>query len=298
MESFELNTENLEFFDFKSQIHNIFDENGYIVFLLDRTLKDYVFDEWINDVKKKNIEFIPFGISRSEPHLFFLLIDNKAELEKRVDEFSEYLKSNLIEKSNEFYLYGFGVINDDLSIIANKFKKKLKLADSENTFLFRWYDPRVAVYLHTIFESERVNDLFSIFKFWVFTHSSGIYTYKNDKSKKSFFRKIGLKESKKLDLIEISNFIFFNLINNMEEIDHLEIFKSLQMAVNEKGLSQYKDIYLYGHYSCVIGQNFLDHDILKNKRQQYESFEKLIESVLDEEWLKIKNDLGRVNYVN
>lgn len=123
MKNFDLIDRSVISLSFTDIINNIFEENGHIVFLLDRTLKEYIFDEWIKDIKQKNIEYIPFGISKEEPNLFLLFIDNRNDLDLRIQEFEEILENIMNIPSSEYFLYGFGLIDDELANVAKKFKR-------------------------------------------------------------------------------------------------------------------------------------------------------------------------------
>jgi hypothetical protein len=60
---------------------------------------------------------------------------------------------NLDQNEDGYFIHGFGKI-DDLKIAVQTFKELVIAKDTKNKFIFRWYDPRVLVYLPAIIDKK------------------------------------------------------------------------------------------------------------------------------------------------
>ena len=93
-----------------------------------------------------------------------------------------------------------------LEELRDQIKTKLVISDQGKKILFRWYDPRVMIYLDEIFKTEYVGGLLNGFKEWHFLHPKGLFSFKSYDESRSILNltKVNLEQSIELDLIEIA----------------------------------------------------------------------------------------------
>ncbi|MFX7082962.1 hypothetical protein ABTI41_20685, partial [Acinetobacter baumannii] len=74
-----------------------------------------------------------------------------------------------------YFVHGYGVAKTrSLEELRDQIKTKLVISDQGKKILFRWYDPRVMIYLDEIFKTEYVGGLLNGFKEWHFLHPKGL----------------------------------------------------------------------------------------------------------------------------
>ena len=136
-------------------ITDLFEQNGHVIFLCDETLLSGFFDEFVDELTDYELEPIEIAASKknSRPALFFIKIKVKEDLEHLLDFIIQTLLMNLDQNEDGYFIHGFGKI-DDLKIAVQTFKELVIAKDTKNKFIFRWYDPRVLVYLPAIIDKK------------------------------------------------------------------------------------------------------------------------------------------------
>ncbi|GAB02687.1 hypothetical protein ACT4_036_00310 [Acinetobacter sp. NBRC 100985] len=136
-------------------IADLFEQNGHVTFLCDETLLSGFFDEFVDELTDYELEPIEIAASKKNIHpaLFFIKIKVKEDLQHSLAFIIQTLLMNLDQNEDGYFIHGFGKVND----LKNKvqFFKKLVIAkDTKSKFIFRWYDPRVLVYLPAIIDKK------------------------------------------------------------------------------------------------------------------------------------------------
>lgn len=281
-----------------------FNQQSRLLVLLDETLAPNVFDDLKKNFKSENIIYLPLakGNSYKDTNLFFIeIVDNKI-LEKVWDELAEHLLDNFEVANDQYLVHGFGTSHYNNEELNKKFKKSLVLDDIESKILFRWYDPRVMIYLDDIFSELELNSLLGSFNQWQFIHPTG-YFYWDKKDKENHkvqpINKIDGQQSLALDLIEISNMVFrkaheFEQVD-LEEIKPKQILKNLYHGHEQYKVTNYADLVAYGLYAEVLGHNFMQHPFVEDVLQTYwntapenYNFTEAMNFVTEESWASIK----------
>lgn len=291
-----------------SNMEQIFNEAGRLLVLLDTTLDPHGFDDLKGNLDEENIIYIPLAVGNNSKntHLFFLDITKKEILEKIGKELAEKISHNFEISNDRYVVHGFGVSNLDHTKINQYFKKSLVVQDLNSKILFRWYDPRVMIYLDEIFTETQLNSLFGMFEAWNFTHPTGYFSWKKDNQQKFLkqtIHKLTHEQSIALDLIEISNLVY-QQANNHENIDAdkvkpKNILENLYFALQDYKLEQYADLYSYGMYAEILGRNFFIHPEVEKIIKKYwkvepnnYDFNESMNFVDEESWPLIRNDLN------
>lgn len=270
-------TQNEDLKDITSKIEEqciqILSEYGQIIFLLDTTLNDSIFNEVIDNLSNKNIAYIPLAHKKEivKSNLFFICIDDKKVFEQVKEDLLQNLSRNKNITNDCFFVHGFGVAKTrSLEELRDQIKTKLVISDQGKKILFRWYDPRVMIYLDEIFKTEYVGGLLDGFKEWHFLHPKGLFSFKSYDESRSILNltKVNLEQSIDLDLIEIANNVFQQL-NEFEQVDLMkihpvEIHQNLKEAYYDYGLQNHLDLVTYGLYSQIIHKNFIQHPMVTN----------------------------------
>lgn len=240
-------------------ITNLFEQNGHVTFLCDETLLSGFFDEFIDELTDYELESIEIAASTksSRPALFFIKIKVKEDLEHSLDFIIQTLFMNLDQNEDGYFIHGFGKV-DDLKKTVQIFKKLVIAKDAKNKFIFRWYDPRVLVYLPVIIDkkSERIE---SFLEDWHFVFFNGLYEVKMQERRALFPLAFTNAESAKLDLIELSNIVIKQSLIYDEQLSirQDEILESLHQATTQYGISHITDLIAYGMYSVILHKDFM-----------------------------------------
>nr|MBP8206702.1 hypothetical protein [Acinetobacter sp.] len=240
-------------------ITDLFEQNGHVIFLCDETLLSGFFDEFVDELTDYELEPIEIAASKknSRPALFFIKIKVKEDLEHLLDFIIQTLLMNLDQNEDGYFIHGFGKI-DDLKIAVQTFKELVIAKDTKNKFIFRWYDPRVLVYLPAIIDkkSERIE---SFLGDWHFVFFNGLYVVKTQEKRALFPLTFTNDESAKLDLIELSNTVIKQSLIYDEKllIRQDEILESLHQAIRQYGILHVTDLIAYGMYSVILHKDFM-----------------------------------------
>ncbi|CAI3119556.1 hypothetical protein MWMV17_MWMV17_01131 [Acinetobacter calcoaceticus] len=257
----------------EEQCIQILNEYGQIIFLLDTTLNDSIFNGVIDNLSNKNIAYIPLAHKKeiAKSNLFFICIDDKKVFEQVKEDLLQNLSRNKNITNDCYFVHGFGVAKTrSLEELRDQIKTKLVISDQDKKILFRWYDPRVLIYLDEIFKTEYVDGLLNGFKQWHFLHPKGLFGFKSYDESQSILNltKVNLEQSIDLDLIEIANNVFQQL-NEFEQVDLIkihpvEIHQNLKEAYHDYGIQNHLDLVTYGLYSQIIHKNFIQHPVVTN----------------------------------
>ncbi|MCG5227433.1 hypothetical protein [Acinetobacter pittii] len=270
-------TQNNDLKDITSKVEEqciqILNEYGKIIFLLDTTLNDSIFNGVIDNLSNKNIAYIPLANKKeiAKSNLFFICIDDKKVFEQVKEDLLQNLSRNKNITNDCYFVHGYGVAKTrSLEELRDQIKTKLVISDQGKKILFRWYDPRVMIYLDEIFKTEYVGGLLNGFKEWHFLHPKGLFSFKSYDESRSILnlKKMNLEQSIELDLIEIANNVFQQL-NEFEQVDLIkihpvEIHQNLKKAYYDFGIQNHLDLVTYGLYSQIIHKNFIQHPMVTN----------------------------------
>ncbi len=289
------------------KMEEIFLKNERLFVLLDETLAPKIFDDLKQNFRDENIIYVPLakGNSYKDTDLFFLEITKKEILEKVGLELAEHFAHNLSVSNDQYLVHGFGTSTLENEILNQRFKKSLVLEDIESKFLFRWYDPRVMIYLDEIFDKEQLNRLFGIFENWHFMHPKGYFFWENNNQeeyKMSPIAKINIKQSLALDLVEISNLVFQKLVDfddvDFYQVEPQKILKNLYEAHEKYQITKYLDLVSYGLYAEVLGRNFIKNHHVEEVLKQYwlvepqnYTFTEAMNFVPEQSWALIKTEI-------
>lgn len=251
----------------------LLDQYGHIIFLLDSTLNPSVFDDLVNTLAKKNIAYIPLAIKKdmATSNLFLIRIDDQKVFEQIKDDLLFNLLRNKDIKNDNYFVHGFGISQiESLEDLKDQIRNKLVVSDQGRKILFRWYDPRVLIYLNDILEEKNLLSLLDCFEVWYFLHPTGFYSIEfseqEAQSKPLPLHYLNKEQSIALDLIEISNNVFQQL-NDFKSVDiskicPIEIHKTLLQAYQVYGLENNLDLVTYGLYGQIIHKDFMTHPVI------------------------------------
>lgn len=287
----------------------VFQQHERLLVLLDETLTVDTFDELKKSLRVDNIIYIPLakGNHYNDTHLFFIEILDKKILEDIGLQLAEHLLNNFDISNHAYLVHGFGASHYENDVLNQKFKASLVLEDIESKILFRWYDPRVMIYLDQIFDELQMNSLLGNFSQWHFIHPTGYFHWENFAQKKlqrKAINKIHAQQSLQLDLIEISNIVFKNAYQ-LEQIENSnlktqQILKNLYQAHEQYHIKGYMDLVSYGLYAELLGQSFMSHPYVQKILQQYwgtepenYNFTDAMEFIAEEYWDSLKQDLSQ-----
>lgn len=240
-------------------ITDVFEQNSHITFLCDETLLNGFFNEFIDELTDYELEPIEIAASKRNTRsvLFFIKIKAKKDLDHSLDFIIQSLCMNLDQNEDGYFIHGFGKI-DDLKIAVQTFKELVIAKDTKNKFIFRWYDPRVLVYLPAIIDkkSERIE---SFLGDWHFVFFNGLYEVKTQEKRALFPLTFTNDESAKVDLIELSNTVIKQSLIYDEKllIRQDEILESLHQAIRQYGILHVTDLIAYGMYSVILHKDFM-----------------------------------------
>jgi len=178
------------------------------------------------------------------------------------------------------------------------------LHDLDHKVFFRWFDPRVLIYLNHIIDDERLTSILNAFEYWTFFHASGRYDIAlKDKQQIKINRLlINETESIDLDLIELSNLAYqqaFKLDNiESDQIEPTHILKAMHEAYHQYQITNNVDLIAYALYSIVIHPNFMSHasiiKVLEEKGTQFQEathFMTAMNRIAEKQWIMIRNEL-------
>nr|WP_174506487.1 DUF4123 domain-containing protein [Acinetobacter sp. Marseille-Q1620] len=253
------------------KINKIFEKRGHIYFSLDRTLDPSAFDEVLELFQSNDIEYIPLGITKNieSSNLILIRIQDKSLLDKASPELIRYFIQNKEIENDRYFVTGFGSSHLDIEELRDHIKRRLVVEDQGKKILFRWYDPRVIIYLDQIFKPEQLKSLFLYFNEWSFLHPTGFYFLNLDEDQKIRslpIQKLSDEQSIALDLIEIANLVYQKL-NDFDEIEialvnPISIHTALLTAYNEYKLLETEHLIAYGLYSQIIHPDFMQHPLV------------------------------------
>ena len=240
-------------------ITDLFEQNNHVTFLCDETLLSGFFDEFVDELTDYELEPVEIAASKknSHPALFFIKIKVKEDLENSLDFIIKTLFMNLDKNEDGYFIHGFGKV-DNLKKTVQTFKKLVIAKDTKNKFIFRWYDPRVLVYLPATIDkkSERIE---SFLEEWHFVFFNGLYEVKTQEKRALFPLTFTNDESAKLDLIELSNTVIKQSLIYDEQLSirQDEILESLHQAIRQYGILHVTDLIVYGMYSVILHKDFM-----------------------------------------
>lgn len=289
---------------YKKMLH-VFNQHNRLLILCDETLAQHAFDGIKKNIKEEHTIYIPLakGNSHKDTNLFFIEVVDISIFDKIFEEIAEHLLDNFEVKNDHFVVHGFGTSHLSNEKLNQRFKKSLVLKDLESKVLFRWYDPRVMIYLENVFSHSELNSLLSNFSQWCFSHPTGCFYWGNEEQKKiqiKTINKINKEQSLTLDLIEVSNIVFRTShdialidINNLKPNN---IIKNLYQGYEQFKITKYVDLVSYGLYAEALGHHFMKHPIVKETLQNYWgaepekfSFNEAMSFLDEESWSLIKN---------
>ncbi|WP_335960130.1 hypothetical protein [Acinetobacter bereziniae] len=289
------------------KMQKVFFQHGRLLVLLDETLAPDFFDDLKNNLRVDQIIYIPLakGNGYKDTSLFFIEISDEKILKDIGFELAEHLLKHFDIANDRYLVHGFGASQYDNDELNRRFKKTLVLQDIESKILFRWYDPRVMIYLDQIFNELQLNSLLANFIQWHFIHPTGYYHWENIDQKKLQLRainKINVQQSLQLDLIEISNTVF-RKAHELEQIDSHDldpqkILKNLYQAHEQYYIKKYIDLLSYGLYAELLGQGFIQHPHVVNVLKQYwniepenYNFTEAMNFIAEDDWALIKTEI-------
>lgn len=262
----------------KAKIIEVFENKGHVYFFLDRTLEHSIFDEIITLFKITEIQYIPLGIQKSfeSSNLILIKIEDRKLLDKTISFLVDCFIKNYEPENDHYLVCGFG--SSDLAIedLTRDIKRKLVVKDDDRKIIFRWYDPRVMIYLEDIFEQGQLKNLYAHFSDWIFLHPTGLYFLDLNEALNVAgkpINKLTNKQSTQLDLISISNNVYQNLFSFQEEIDPyfvqpVNIHQSLFQAYDEYQIQETEHLISYGLYSQILHSNFMKYQsVIENLYQ-------------------------------
>lgn len=284
----------------------VFSQHHRLLVLLDETLAPDVFDDLKKCLREHNIIYIPLakGNRYKDTHLFFIEILDEKILKEIGPQLAEHLLNNFEISNDQYLVHGFGASHYENDQLNQKFKTSLVLQDIESKILFRWYDPRVMIYLDHIFNEQQMNSLLGNFTQWEFIHPSGYFHWENIQQKKLLKKaiiQVNEQQSLALDLIEMSN-IVFRKAHELEQVDinHLklqQILKNLYQGHEQYHITRYVDLVSYGLYAEVLGHSFMKHPYIVKVLQQYwntepenYNFTEAMNFVAEDSWALIKTE--------
>lgn len=288
-------------------LKKIFDETKRLIILLDTTLDPKIFDQIKADVGDKHIIYIPLakGQKTDNTAVFFIEIKEQVVLDKVSAELVGKISQHFNQDNNEYYVCGFGSSKLDNEKLNKIFKKTLVLKDDSSEFIFRWYDPRVLIYLDDIFTEYELNSLLGLFDHWQFIHPIGYLEWKKNNLEKFIKKniyKLSTQQSLALDFIEISNLVFKEAIN-YPEIDLYftqpkNILKNIYYAYEQYDIENYTDLFSYGLYCEILGSQFFIHPDVQSILTQFwkvepnkYSFTEAMAFLEKKDWMAIQQDL-------
>lgn len=291
-----------------AEMEKLFHQHNRLLVLLDETLSPNFFDDLKDNFRSDNIIYVSLamGSGYKNTNLFFVEIV-KTEVFKTVGlVLAEYIFKNYQINNDQYLVHGFGTTDFDNATLNINFKKSIVLDDIESKILFRWYDPRVMIYLDDIFNENQMNSLLKNFTSWSFIHPTGSFHWNKNKNKElisSSIKKINPQQSLALDLIEISNLVF----RKSSELDQIEIsdvkpkliLKNLYQAHEKYQITGYADLVSYGLYTEILGHQFMMHPYVqsvltqcwKTEPENYD-FTEAMDFIAEEYWASLKNDLN------
>lgn len=290
-----------------NEMEQQFNQHHRLLVLLDETLAPNIFDDLKQHLDSNNIIYLPLAVGNGykDTHLFFIEIVDIEVFKNIGQELAEHIVNNAKIENDQYLVHGFGTTDLDNDELNKRFKKSLVIDDIESKILFRWYDPRVMIYLDGIFAENQMNSLFGMFSSWHFIHPIAHFHWeKNTEHRfvKNPIKKINQQQSLALDLIEISNLVF----RKSSEVDQVEInevkpdqiLKNLYQAHEQYQITGYTDLVAYGLYAEILGRQFMRHPYVesvlkqcwKTEPENY-NFMEAMDFVAEEYWASLKNDL-------
>lgn len=257
----------------EQQCLKLLNQYGHIIFLLDSTLNPSIFDDVVNILAKKYIAYIPLALKKdmATSNLFLVRIENQKVFEQVKDDLLQNLIRNKDITNDSYFVHGFGVSkNESLEELSDQIRNKLVVSDQGRKILFRWYDPRVLIYLNDILEEKNLLSLLDRFEAWYFLHPTGFYSIESSEQRAQIkplpLHSLNKEQSIALDLVEISNSVFQQL-NDFKEVDisklrPVEIHKTLLQAHQVYGLENNLDLVTYGLYGQIIHKDFMTHPVV------------------------------------
>ncbi len=233
-------------------------------------------------------------------------IDDQKVFEQVKDDVLLNLLRNKDMTNDCYFVHGFGASKtESLEELRDQIRNKLVVFDQGRKILFRWYDPRVLIYLNDILEEKNLLSLLDSFAVWHFLHPTGFYSIESQEERAQIktlaLRSLDQSQSVALDLVEIANSVFQQL-NDFKDVDvsklrPVEIHKTLLQAYKVYGLENNLDLVTYGLYGQIIHKDFMTHplvtDILYEHCVQGElSFSEAMDYLKSDAYLVIQKDLN------
>ncbi|WP_180029175.1 DUF4123 domain-containing protein [Acinetobacter sp. YH16032] len=162
-----------------NNMQKVFDQTHRLVILVDTTLEPDTFDQLKAEVGKEHIVNVPLakGQKADNTPVFFIEIKEQSVFDKVKLQLVERISLHYNYDNSAYLVCGFGSSKLDNETLNDRFKKSLVLSDQKSEFLFRWYDPRVLIYLDAIFSEHQLNSLLGIFDHWHFIHPIGYFEW-------------------------------------------------------------------------------------------------------------------------
>ena len=164
----------------------LLNQYGHLIFLLDSTLNPSIFDDVVNVLAKKNIAYIPLAIKKdmATSDLFLICIDDHKVFEQVKDDLLQNLICNKDIVNDSYFVHGFGTTKiESLEELRDQIRNKLVVSDQGRKILFRWYDPRVLIYLNDILEEKNLVSLVDNEPYRVCRRVNILRDYPDDKIK-------------------------------------------------------------------------------------------------------------------
>lgn len=284
---------------------DLFEKNRCVTILCDETLLGGFFDDFINNLTDYELEPIEIAVSKQNnpSTLFFIKLKVREDLENSLDFIIHTLLMNLDQNDDGYFIHGIGKFND-LKKTAQTFKKLIIAKDTKNKFIFRWYDPRVLIYLQDIIDKkgERIE---SFLAEWYFLFFNGLYEIKNQEKRAIFSLTFTNEESKKLDLIELSNIVIKQslIYDDQLPIHHSEVLHSLHEAIIQYRILHVTDLIAYGIYSIVLHKYFMKSSLVSSiinnywiDRLETNSFITAMDYLEENKYSQVKQECEEINY--
>lgn len=290
------------------EMEQLFNQHHRLLVLMDETLVPNAFDDLKQNLNSDNIIYLPLALGNNykDTCLFFIEINHINVFKSIGQELAEHIVSNFKVENDQYLVHGFGTTDLSNNELNKRFKKSLVINDIESKILFRWYDPRVMIYLDAIFNESYMNSLLGMFSSWRFVHPTGHFHWEKTLEKKwtSYsIRKINPQQSLALDLVEIANLVF-RKSNELEQIDQNTvkpklILNNLYQAHEQYQITGYADLVAYGLYAEILGRHFMKHPYVesvlkqcwKTEPENY-NFTEAMDFIAEEYWTSLKNDLN------
>lgn len=276
----------------------------HIIILIDSTLDESFLADFIQALNKDEVYHLSVAKHSKKSFIYILRLEKLNQLEEIKSDLIFCIQQNFNTHNDRYLVCGYGASQYSLDVLGYKITKSIALNDLGQPVFFRWFDPRVLIYLNHILDDARLLSVLNIFEHWAFYHASG--QYQVDQANKPHIKAqsilINQSESIDLDLIEISNLAYqqsFHLEGlRQEAIEPTHIFKAIQTAYQKYQIKNNIDLIAYALYSIAIHPQFMQHptiiDVLAQnwiERDAAEAFTTAMNGVSEDWWGTIRNEL-------